>query len=86
MPTEIGIAVNDLLVEHFPKIVNLDFTARMEGDLDSVAEGHEDWIALLRRFYGPFESELEEAEQKLPRFEMRDEPTDEICPTADVRW
>ncbi len=82
MPTPIGFAVNDLLVEHFPKIVNLDFTARMEGDLDRVAEGNEDWIALLRSFYGPFESELEAAEKKLPRLELRDEPTDEICPTC----
>jgi DNA topoisomerase I len=82
VPTPIGEAVNDLLVEHFPKIVNLDFTARMEGDLDRVAEGHEDWIGLLRRFYGPFESELEVAQQKLPRLELRDEPTDEICPTC----
>ncbi len=82
MPTPIGFAVNDLLVEHFPKIVNLDFTARMEGDLDRVAEGNEDWIGLLRRFYGPFESELEAAEQKLPRLELRDEPTDEICPNC----
>jgi DNA topoisomerase-1 len=82
VPTEIGAAVNDLLVEHFPKILNLDFTARMEGDLDKVAEGHEDWIALLRRFYGPFESELEAAEKKLPRLELRDEPTDEICPNC----
>ena len=82
MPTDIGIAVNDLLVEHFPQIVNLDFTARMEGDLDRIAEGHEDWVALLRRFYGPFENELAEAEKKLPRLELRDEPTDEICPTC----
>ncbi|HMF27308.1 MAG TPA: type I DNA topoisomerase [Candidatus Cybelea sp.] len=82
VPTPIGIAVNDLLVEHFPKIVNLDFTAQMEGDLDRIAEGHEDWIGLLRRFYGPFESELKEAEKKLPRLELRDEPTDEICPTC----
>ncbi len=82
VPTPIGTAVNDLLVEHFPKIVNLDFTAQMEGDLDRIAEGHEDWVALLRRFYGPFESDLEEAERKLPRLELRDEPTDEICPTC----
>lgn len=82
LPTPIGIAVNGLLVEHFPKIVNLDFTARMEGDLDRVADGHEDWIGLLRRFYGPFESELVEAEKRLPRLELRDEPTDEICPTC----
>lgn len=82
LPTPIGAAVNDLLVEHFPKIVNLDFTARMEGDLDKVADGHEDWIGLLRRFYGPFENELEAAQKKLPRLELRDEPTDEICPSC----
>ncbi|MBV9028113.1 MAG: type I DNA topoisomerase [Candidatus Eremiobacteraeota bacterium] len=82
LPTQIGEAVNDLLVEHFPKIVNLDFTAQMETDLDQIAEGHEDWIALLTRFYGPFESELQEAEKKLPRLELRDEPTDEICPNC----
>ena len=82
VPTPIGLSVNDLLVEHFPKIVNLAFTAQMEGDLDRVADGHEDWIGLLRRFYGPFESELEAAEKKLPRLELRDEPTDEICPTC----
>jgi DNA topoisomerase-1 len=81
-PTEIGEAVNDLLVEHFPKIVNLAFTAEMEGDLDKVADGNEDWHALLREFYGPFSSELEEAERKLPRLEMREEPTDEICPNC----
>jgi DNA topoisomerase I len=79
LPTEIGVAVNDLLVEHFPKIVNLDFTATMEGDLDKVAVGNEDWVGLLRAFYGPFETELQSAEKKLPRLELRDEPTDEIC-------
>ncbi|MBV8118114.1 MAG: topoisomerase DNA-binding C4 zinc finger domain-containing protein, partial [Candidatus Eremiobacteraeota bacterium] len=82
VPTEIGAAVNDLLVEHFPKIVNLDFTASMEGDLDRVAVGNEDWVTLLRGFYGPFSSELTQAEQKLPRLELRDEPTDEICPNC----
>jgi DNA topoisomerase-1 len=82
LPTLIGRAVNDLLVEHFPNIVNLDFTARMEGDLDRVAEGHEDWIGLLHRFYGPFETELETAEKKLPRLQIQDEPTDEICPNC----
>jgi DNA topoisomerase-1 len=82
MPTPIGFAVNDLLVEHFPNIVNLDFTARMEGDLDKIAEGHEDWVGLLHRFYGPFESELEAAEKKLPRLQLIDEPTDEVCPNC----
>lgn len=81
-PTEIGVAVNDLLAEHFPDIVDLRFTAQMEGDLDKVAEGHEDWVKLLDRFYGPFADELEQAEKKLPRLEIKDEPTDEVCPNC----
>ncbi len=81
-PTEIGIAVNDLLAEHFPDIVDLKFTAQMEGGLDKVAVGGEDWVGLLRNFYGPFVKELDEAEKKLPRLEIKDEPTDEICPNC----
>jgi DNA topoisomerase-1 len=54
----------------------------MEGDLDKVADGHEDWVKLLDRFYGPFVNELEQAEKKLPRLEIKDEPTDEICPNC----
>jgi DNA topoisomerase I len=82
VPTEIGMAVNDLLVEHFPNIVNLDFTASMEGNLDKVAVGSENWVELLRGFYTPFAEELETAEKRLPRLELRDEPTDEICPNC----
>ncbi len=82
VPTEIGMAVNDLLVEHFPNIVNLDFTASMEGNLDKVAVGNENWVELLRGFYTPFALELESAEKRLPRLELRDEPTDEICPNC----
>ncbi len=78
-PTEIGIAVNDLLAEHFPDIVDLEFTATMEGNLDRVAEGGEDWVEVLRKFYVPFEAELDAAEKKLPKLEIKDEPTDEIC-------
>jgi DNA topoisomerase-1 len=81
-PTEIGIAVNDLLAEHFPDIVDLKFTAQMEGSLDKVAVGNENWVELLRRFYDPFNAELAAAEQKLPRLEIKDEPTDEICPNC----
>jgi len=81
-PTDIGIAVNDLLAEHFPDIVNLKFTAKMEGDLDKVADGHGDWVHVLREFYDPFTHRLSEAEKKLPRLEIKDEPTDEICPNC----
>ncbi|GAC1656260.1 MAG: type I DNA topoisomerase [Vulcanimicrobiaceae bacterium] len=78
-PTDIGIAVNDLLAEHFPDIVDLEFTATMEGNLDRVADGAEDWVGILRKFYVPFEAELDAAEKKLPKIEIKDEPTDEIC-------
>ena len=81
-PTDIGIAVNDLLAEHFKDVVDLKFTAEMEGDLDKVADGHADWVGVLREFYGPFALELEQAEKKLPRLEIKDEPTDEICPNC----
>lgn len=78
-PTEIGIAVNDLLQEHFREIMDLRYTAKMEQDLDLVAEHKADWVDLLRRFYGPFQHDLEEAERKLPKLEIKDEPTAEIC-------
>jgi DNA topoisomerase-1 len=84
-PTPIGESVNDLLAEHFPDIVSLSFTASMEGKLDALADGRGDWAAtadVLREFYVDFSRELEEAERKLPKFEQRDEPTDEICPNC----
>ena len=79
-PTEIGFAVNDLLAEHFPDVLDLNFTAQMEGDLDKVADRQADWVQLLTKFYGPFAKELAAAEEKLPKLEFKDEPTDEICP------
>ncbi|MBV8581770.1 MAG: type I DNA topoisomerase [Candidatus Eremiobacteraeota bacterium] len=84
-PTEIGESVNDLLAEHFPDIVDLKFTASMESRLDELAEQGGDWDAtakVLAAFYTDFEKELAEAERKLPKFEQRDEPTDEVCVTC----
>jgi DNA topoisomerase-1 len=81
-PTDIGEAVNDLLVEHFNEIVDLKFTASMEAKLDELADMGGDWgatVNVLREFYGEFAKELAEAERKLPKFEQRDEPTDEVC-------
>jgi DNA topoisomerase-1 len=78
-PTEIGMSVNDLLEEHFKEIMNLAYTASMESKLDAVAEHKANWVDVLRDFYGPFEHDLAEAERKLPKVELKDEPTDEIC-------
>ncbi|OHA13330.1 MAG: DNA topoisomerase I [Candidatus Tagabacteria bacterium RIFCSPLOWO2_01_FULL_39_11] len=57
-PTEIGIVVNNLLVEHFPKIVDIKFTAAMEEDLDEIAEGKIKWRPVVKNFYGPFKENL----------------------------
>lgn len=78
-PTEIGVLVNDLLVEHFPKIVDLKFTANMEEDLDKVARGKKDWIKTLRDFYEPFEKNLEKKQEEIPKKKLIEE-TDKKCP------
>ncbi|BAS27491.1 type I DNA topoisomerase [Limnochorda pilosa] len=79
VPTELGRVVVDLLKEYFPDIVDVEFTARMEAELDEVEEGKEDWVSLVRSFYGPFAKELEVARQKVGRVEVADEETDEVC-------
>ncbi len=84
-PTDIGKAVNDLLAEHFKDIVDLKFTASMESQLDELAERGGDWDAtarVLAGFYDEFKKELDEAERVLPKYEQRDEPTDELCPNC----
>ncbi len=78
-PTDIGKSVNDLLAEHFRDIMDLAYTAKMETELDAVEDHKMEWVDVLRQFYGPFAHELEEAEKKLPKLELKDEPTDEIC-------
>jgi DNA topoisomerase-1 len=81
-PTDIGEQVNELLEKHFPDIVDPKFTALMEGQLDTLADTGGDWDAtakVLGSFYADFEKELAEAERVLPKFEQRDEPTDEVC-------
>lgn len=81
-PTQIGVAVNDLLNEHFGDIMDLEFTASMETKLDRIALGDAGWVEVLRQFYLPFMTELNAAEAKIPRAEIKDEPTDEICPNC----
>jgi DNA topoisomerase-1 len=89
-PTETGILVNDLLVEHFPDIINVGFTARMEEDLDRIAAGDEDWVAVIREFYGPFEKDVKTAEAKIPEMKVDLEPIGRACPECGhdlvIRW
>jgi DNA topoisomerase-1 len=79
-PTELGVLVNSILVEHFPTIVDADFTAHLEEDLDKVEEGQEDWVRLLRDFYGPFAEVLRKAEQNIEEVEIAPEEIGEPCP------
>lgn len=72
-PTETGKIVNDLLVEHFPNILSVDFTARMEDELDDIAEGRP-WVPVLRDFYGEFAKNLEIAQEEIPKIDLRKEP------------
>ncbi len=80
MPTELGFTVNDLLVEYFPDVVNVGFTAEMEAKLDEIAAGRQAWVPMLREFYGPFAQTVESARQKMPRVELKPQPTGEMCP------
>ena len=79
-PTELGVLVNSLLVEHFPNVVDVDFTAHMEEDLDRIEEGQADWVGLLRGFYGPFSEVLHKAEQNIEEVEIAPEEIGEPCP------
>ncbi len=78
-PDEIGIVVSDLLTQHFPKIVELDFTARMEEELDDVARGKKQWLSVVKEFYGPFEKMVTEAQKNINKIKVV-RPTEELCP------
>lgn len=80
IPTETGFTVNDLLTDHFPDIVNVSFTARMESDLDLVASGEKDWVDVVREFYDPFADKLERAKQEMPEVKTEPESIDRACP------
>jgi DNA topoisomerase I len=78
-PTELGRLVSDLLVEHFPDVMDVEFTAAMENLLDQVEEGKRPWVGVLRDFYEPFEKHLQSASQRMPSVKNMVEPTTEIC-------
>ncbi|HLI52478.1 MAG TPA: type I DNA topoisomerase [Thermomicrobiaceae bacterium] len=79
IPTELGTIVNDLLVEHFPGVVDTQFTSRMEEDLDEIASGDRRWVPVIRDFYGPFHETVQQADKNIGQVKVPDEPTDEIC-------
>jgi DNA topoisomerase-1 len=81
-PTEIGEIVNDLLVEHFPGIVDLGFTAEMEDELDEIASGERAWVEVIRDFYSPFAAQLEKARVAMPEVKAEPEILDRTCPES----
>ncbi len=90
VPTEMGLIVNDLLTEHFPNIVDVNFTAHMEEDLDLVASGERQWVEVVREFYGPFAEQLEQAQETMPEVKAEPEPVGRACPECGhdlvIRW
>lgn len=78
-PTDLGFAVTDLLIKHFPDIMDIKFTAGMEDKLDKVADGEQDWVSLMKDFYGPFAETLRKANASTEKV-VRE--TDKICPNC----
>lgn len=78
-PTELGEIVNKLIVEFFPNIVNTEFTAEMEKDLDEVEEGKRKWVDVVDQFYKPFAKELNNAEKGMEKIQIKDEPAGFNC-------
>jgi len=82
IPTETGEVVTGLLVDHFPEIVDLGFTARMEDELDEVADGELKWVDVVRGFYIPFAEQVEDARRDMPEVKAEPEVLDRACPTC----
>jgi DNA topoisomerase-1 len=80
VPTEIGMQVNDLMQQYFPDIVDYQFTARMEEDLDMIASGQAEWVEVLHEFYHPFEEDLKKAQAEMPVTKSGPEPIGRQCP------
>jgi DNA topoisomerase-1 len=84
-PTEVGRVVNDLLVEYFPDVLSVDFTARLEGALDEIAEG-KPWVPVVDSFYGRFAENLEIAHEKIPKVDLDEQKEVEFvgrdCPNC----
>ncbi len=89
-PSELGVVVNDLLVERFPELIDVKFTAKMEDELDRIEEGASAWSKVIEDFYTPFNKELEVATINLKRVKPEDKPTDITCEKCEkpmvIRW
>ncbi len=90
VPSELGEIVVDLLVKHFPKIMDFEFTAQMEEELDKIEEGELEWHRVLEDFHGPFSQYLEQARVEMRNVRREAVPTDEVCDVCGkqmvIRW
>jgi len=78
-PTELAYLVNDLLVEHFPEIIDYEFTAKIENELDEIASGQKQMVPVLKEFYMPFKKNLDEKDASVSRSSVSEEESNEIC-------
>ncbi len=89
-PSELGFLITDLLVDAFPDILNIEFTAGMESVLDQIEDGKEQWVAAMRRFYDPFARDLEHAEERMRDVKRDGQPTDIPCAACGaqmvIKW
>jgi DNA topoisomerase-1 len=90
LPTEIGLVVTDLLVENFKDIFDLQYTARLEEELDEIEEGKEKWTDALGEFYKKFAKDLKYAEKHMENIKRMEKPTDEKCELCSaplvIKW
>jgi DNA topoisomerase-1 len=90
VPTDLGFLVTDLLVESFPDILNVEFTASMEDELDRIEDGKEKWTKAMKRFYTPFARDLKKAEKEMRDVKRQEVPTDIACEKCGalmvVKW
>lgn len=89
-PTDLGKLVNELLVEHFPDIMDVEFTASMEEKLDQIEEGKSQWLKILKDFYAPFSKTLETAKEEMKSVKRTAIPTDVPCKLCEgtmvIKW
>ncbi|WP_226087360.1 type I DNA topoisomerase [Mesobacillus sp. S13] len=79
VPTELGEVIHELMIEFFPEILDLEFTAKMEQNLDNIEDGKINWVKVIDEFYRDFEKNLEVAEKEMQEIEIKDEPAGEDC-------
>ncbi len=90
VPTRLGRIVTEMLIEHFPEVMDLKFTAEMEEELDRVEEGDLEWVSVVREFYTPFSARVSTAQEKMREVKREIVPTQYVCEKCArqmvIRW